>query len=96
MSYRKFINVRMSDGMFGALHALARERQTDAGKLVRQLIAEELSGTLDRVAEQREQILFLAIAADNFLAAQPDQRLRDTTIQMWRDRLAEEGRSDAA
>lgn len=90
MSYRKFINVRMADAMHAALHALAAERRTDVAKLVRQLIARELAGAPDLAAEQREQILFLAIAADNFLAAQPDQHLRDTTIQMWRDRLAEE------
>lgn len=95
MSYHEFITVRMSGAMRAELHALAKERGTDAGKIVRQLIRQELAGSRDRAAEAFDQVLFLAIGMEGLLAAQPDQGLRARMIQIWRDRLAEKGRGNA-
>lgn len=91
MSYQKFVTIRMSDAMHAALHALAKERGTDVGKLVRQLISQELSGTRDRLPEALDQILFLAIMVDG-VYAQREPELRAQLVQIWRDRLADEGR----
>ena len=56
----------------------------------------ELAGGPDQVIDQREQILFIALAMDGLLNAHPDPQLRPTMVRLWRERLAEEGRSDAA
>ena len=68
----------------------------DAGKLVRQLIARELSTAPDRVLEAQDQILFIAIAIEGLMAAHPDPDLRARMVHIWRDRLEEEGRRHAA
>ena len=60
------------------------------------MVRRELAGGPDQGTEQREQILFIAIAMDGLLNAHPDPQLRQTMIRLWRERLAEEGRSDAA
>ena len=96
MSYHEFITVRMGGAMRADLFALAVTRQTDVGKLVRQLIARELAGAHDRTAEAYDQILYLAIAMDGLLGAHPDRDLRPKLLRIWQDRLAEEGRSGEA
>ena len=96
MSYRNNINFRVGDQMRADILALAAERNTDTGKLLRAMVRRELAGGPDQVTEQREQILFIAIAMDGLLSAHPDPQLRPTMIRLWRERLAEEGRSDAA
>ena len=63
--------------MRAELNALAAERQTDVGKLVRRLIADELAGKPVAVAEAIDQILYLAIAMDGLLATNPNPDLRD-------------------
>jgi hypothetical protein len=96
MPYRDIINFRVSAAMRADLEQLAKERETDIGKLLRQLIARELSGAPDQLREQREQILFLAIAMDGLLAAHPDTELRPRLVRLWQQRLAREGSSHAA
>lgn len=90
MPYRDVVTIRMSGAMHADLIALAAKRQTDVGKLVRELIAYELHLGRDRVREAVDQILFLAIAMDELLAAHDDETLRDHVIEQWRDRLREE------
>lgn len=95
MSYHEFITVRMSGAMRAELLAHAAERQLDVGKLVRDLIAFELAVGRHRAREALGQLLFLAIAMDELLAAHSDETLRDHVIQQWRTRLDEEVSSDA-
>ena len=96
MSYHINMTFRIGEQMRADLFALAAERNTDAGKILRALVRRELAGGPDQGAEQREQILFVAIAVDGLLGASPDPELRPTIIRLWRERLAEEGRSNAA
>ena len=96
MSYKKYITVRMDGTMHADLMALVNERQTDVGKLMRQLIARELLGTNDRIAEALDQVLFTAIAMEGLLDRHTDPNLRGQVLQVWRDRLAAEGRPHAA
>ena len=96
MSYQKLIAVRLSDEMHDSLQALARERGMDVGKLVRLLIARELLGTSDRIADALDQVLFTAIAMEGLLDRHTDPNLRAQVLQVWRDRLAAEGRPHAA
>lgn len=95
MSYHEFITVRMSSAMRAELSALAARRDTDVGKLVRDLIAYELAVGRDRMKEAFGQLLFLAIAMDELLAAHADPDLRDQVIRRWRARI-DEGTTDAA
>lgn len=95
MSYHEFITVRMSSAMRAELIALAARRDTDVGKLVRDLIAYELAVGRDRMKEAFGQLLFLAIAMDELLAAHNDPDLRDQVIRQWRARI-DEGTTDAA
>jgi hypothetical protein len=95
MSYHEFITVRMSGTMRAELFAFAAERQLDVGKLVRDLIAFELAVGRHRAREALGQLLFLAIAMDELLAAHSDETLRDHVIQQWRTRLDEEASSNA-
>lgn len=95
MPYRKFVTIRMDDEMHAALLAFTGGRDLDVGKYVRQLIARDLNGSRDRVPEALDQILFLAILIDGVYAErEPD--LRAELVQVWRDRLAEEGRRHGA
>ncbi|WP_162527232.1 hypothetical protein [Sphingomonas solaris] len=96
MSYHELIAIRLSSAMRAELNALAASRQTDVGKLVRRLIANELAGSRSRVEDAIDQILYLAIAMDGLLATNPNPELRNNMLELWKDRLAEEGRSDAA
>ncbi|WP_156680479.1 hypothetical protein [Sphingomonas profundi] len=96
MSYHELIAIRLSSAMRAELNALATSRQTDVGKLVRRLIANELAGSRSRVEEAIDQILYLAIAMDGLLAAHPNPDLRHDMLRLWNERLAEEGHSDAA
>jgi hypothetical protein len=96
VSYHEFITVRMSSAMRAELIALAARHETDVGKLVRDLIAYELAVGRDRMKEAFGQLLFLAIAMDELLAAHSEPDLRDHVIRQWRARIAEEGTSDAA
>ena len=96
MSYSNNMNFRVGDQMRADILALAIERNTDTGKLLRAMVRRELARGPDHVAEQREQILFIAIAMDGLLGAHPDPQLRPTMIRLWRERLAEEGRSHVA
>ena len=93
MPYRDVVTIRMSGAMHADLIALAARRQTEVGKLVRELIAYELTLGRDRVREAVDQILFLAIAMDELLAAHDDETLRDHVIEQWRMRLREENAS---
>ena len=68
----------------------------DVGKLVRLLIARELLGTSDRIADALDQVLFTAIAIEGLLDRHTDPNLRGQVLQVWRDRLAAEGRPHAA
>jgi hypothetical protein len=95
MPYRNIISFRVGDQMRADLEALAGSRDTDIGKLLRALVRRELSGERISPAEQREQILFLAIAMDGLLGAHVDPTLRTTVIDLWRERLIEEGRRHA-
>jgi hypothetical protein len=95
MPYRDVISVRMSGAMHAELVALAAKRETDVGKLIRELIAYELKIGRDRVREALGQLFFVAIAMDELLAAHRDETLRDHVIQQWRARMAEEAASDA-
>ena len=95
MLYPFSFNVRLDSAMRAGLLGLARDRGLDAGKLVRQLIARELSAAPDRALEAQEQILFIAIAVEGLLAAHPDPDLRARMVNIWRDRLAEEGHRHA-
>ena len=96
MSYSNNMNFRVGDQMRADILALAIERNTDTGKLLRAMVRRELARGPDQVTEQREQILFIAIAMDGLLGAHPDAQLRPTMIRLWRERLAEEGRSHVA
>ena len=96
MSYHELIAIRLSSAMRTELSALAASRQTDVGKLVRRLIANELAGSRSRFEEAIDQILYLAIAMDGLLATNPNPDLRENMLRLWQDRLAEEGRSDEA
>ena len=95
MSYEDLIAVRLSSSMRADLSALAQARQTDVGKIVRRLIAGELSGARERVDEVLDLVLYLAIAMDGLLAAHPDPELRQEMLRLWKARLAEEGRPHA-
>jgi hypothetical protein len=95
MSYRNIISFRVGDQMRADLEALATARDTDVGKLLRLLVRRELADIGISPAEQREQILFLAIAMDGLLGAHADPTLRTTVIDLWRERLVEEGRRHA-
>ncbi len=95
MPYRKFVTVRMGDAMHADLLAFTGGRDLDVGKFIRQLIDRELKGSRDRVSEALDQVLFLAILIDGVYAErEPD--LRAELVQVWRDRLAEEGRRHGA
>ena len=96
MSYSNNMNCRVGDQMRADILALAIERNTDTGKLLRAMVRRELARGPDHVTEQREQIMFIAIAMDGLLGAHPDPQLRPTMIRLWRERLAEEGRSHVA
>ncbi|WP_137786584.1 hypothetical protein [Sphingomonas sp. 3P27F8] len=96
MSYHQFITVRMSGAMRAELDQLVASRRTDIGKLVRELIARELHAAPDRIGEALGQLLFVAIALDELLAAHADPNLRATVIRLWRDATSEEGRFHAA
>ena len=96
MSYSNNMNFRVGDQMRADILALAIARNTDTGKLLRAMVRRELARGPDHVTEQREQILFIAIAMDGLLGAHPDPQLRPTMIRLWRERLAEEGRSHVA
>ena len=96
MPYHDFITVRMSSAMRAELIALAARRDTDVGKLVRDLIAYEIALGRDRMKEAFGRLLFLAIAMDELLAAHSDPELRDQVIRQWRARIVEEGSTDAA
>lgn len=93
MSYDPVLSIRVPVTVHARLRALADERGLNVSELIRLVLLDALGRNefeQSRKDEAIEQILFLAMAADNFLAAQPDQTLRNTTIQMWHDRLAEE------
>ena len=63
--------------------------------LLRQIIVRE---TLERACTQEhtwEMIVFLTLAVDGLLGAQPDPELRPKIIQLWQERLAEEVRRHA-
>ena len=96
MSYHELIAIRLSSSMRAELAALAHARQTDVGKIVRRLIANELSGARERIDEVLDLVLYIAIAVDGLLAAQPDPELRHEMLRLWKARLAEEGRPHAA
>ena len=90
MSYANIISFRVGDELHTDLLALATARPMDVGKLLRSLVSRELQGTGHHATEQREMIIFLAIAMDGLLRAQPDPQLRQTVVKLWRERLAEE------
>jgi hypothetical protein len=96
MSYHHFITVRMSGAMRAELDQLVATRNTDIGKLVRELLARELKAAPDRINEALGQLLFVAIALDELLAVHADPDLRATVIRLWRDATSEEGRFHAA
>ncbi len=88
MSYHHVVSFRVGSQLHTDLLALAAERHTDVGKLLRGLIHRELRGAGNNAVEEREMIIFIAIAIDGLLGTNPDPELRPTIIKLWRERLA--------
>lgn len=96
MPYRNLISCHVSDAVRDSFYALARSRELTAASLLRQMIVREIADPRDHAAEQRSQILFLAIAMDGLLAAHSDPELRPRLVRLWQERIAREEQSDAA
>lgn len=95
MSYHHRLHFRVSSAMHAAVLDLAREREIDVGKLLRQLVARELLNKRDILVDVREQVLFCAVGIDGLLAVQADPTLRPKLVQVWQERLLEEVRDEA-
>lgn len=92
MSYRNLVSCHVSDAVQADFAALAKSRDTTVAALLRQMIIREIEAPPDFSEQMREYILFMAIAMDGLLAAHADPELRPRMIQIWRDRLDQEGR----
>ena len=73
----------------------AKAHNLTTGALLRQCALAELFGAFD-ARQQRDHILFIAIAVDGLLGANPDPDLRPRLIEIWKERVAREDQSHAA
>lgn len=94
MSYRNLIACHVSDAVHAEFQALAQSREMAVAELLRKMVIRELAER-EHAREQREQVLFLAIAMDGLLGAHPDPQLRPHLIRLWQERLAQEERRHA-
>lgn len=90
MAYEHIIKFRVTAEMNAALAALAKSRDSDSCKVVRELLARELSRSPDWMDELRERVLFLVIAMDGLLSEHPNRELRTATLNAWEKRMGEE------
>jgi hypothetical protein len=90
MAYEHIIRFRVTAEMHAALEELAKRRDSDSCKLLRELVGRELSRSADRNEELRERVLFLVIAMDGLLSEHPNRELRTSTLNAWEKRLIEE------
>jgi hypothetical protein len=88
------IACHVSDAVHAEFQTLAKSREMTVAELLRKMVIGELSQR-HHAREQREQVLFLAIAMDGLLAAHPDPELRPRLIRLWQERLAHEEQRDA-
>lgn len=79
-----------------AFTARAKARDLTVAAALRQLVINDVFGAAFDPREQRDHILFMAIAMDGLLEAHPDPELRPRLIEIWRERIAREDQSDAA
>jgi hypothetical protein len=90
MAFEHIIKFRVTAEMHDALAALAKSRDSDSCKIIRELLARELSRSPDWMEELRERVLFLVIAVDGLLSEHPNRELRTRTLNAWEKRLIEE------
>ena len=86
----------VTEDLAAAFLARAKARNLTLAAALRQLVVADLFGSAVDVREQRNTILFIAIAIDGLLHAHPDPDLRPRLIEMWRERVAREDQSHAA
>ncbi|WP_375402892.1 hypothetical protein [uncultured Sphingomonas sp.] len=95
MSFDILFSFRVTPTEHAGVKALAEQRGLSVSALVRSMIERELEAYPRREQRKQEafdQILYLAILLDG-VYAQREPDLRSKLIQVWRDRLAEEGRT---
>ena len=90
MAYEHIIKFRVTAEMHDALAALAKRRDSDSCKIIREILARELSRSPDWMDELRERVLFLVIAMDGLLSEHPNRELRAGMLNAWEKRMAEE------
>jgi hypothetical protein len=90
MAYEHIIKFRVTAEMNAALAALAKSRDSDSCKIIREIVARELSRSPDWMEELRERVLFLVIAMDGLLSEHPNRELRIAMLKAWEKRMAEE------
>jgi hypothetical protein len=90
MAYEHIIKFRVTAEMHDALAALAKRRDSDICKSLRELLARELYRSQGWMEELRERVLFLVIAMDGLLSEHPNRELRTTILNAWEKRMAEE------
>ena len=90
MAYEHIIKFRVTAEMHTALEALAKRRDSDSCKILREILSRELSWSPDWMEELRERVLFLVIAMDGLLSEHPNRELRTSTLKAWEKRLTEE------
>lgn len=93
--YRNLISCHVSDAVRDSFSALAKSRDMTMAALLRQIIVRETLEPASAQEQMREMIVFLALAVDGLLGAQPDPELRPKIIRLWRERLAQEARRHA-
>lgn len=79
-----------------AFTARAKSRELTVAALLRQCALNELYGAAFDTRQHRDHILFIAIAVDGLLGANPDPDLRPRLIEIWKERVAREDQSHAA
>lgn len=90
MQRRFQLSCYVTSDISAAFLARAKARNLTGSSALRQLVINDLFGPAFDPREQRNHILFMAIAMDGLLDAHPDPELRPRLIQIWRDRIAEE------
>lgn len=96
MQRRIQLACHVSGDLAKAFAARARARNLTVAALLRQCVLNELIGAAFGPREQRDHLLFIAIAVDGLLGAQPDPELSSRLIEVWKDRVAREDQSHAA
>lgn len=86
----------VTEDLSAAFAARARTRNLTIAAALRQLVLNDTFGPAFDPREQRNHILFMAIAMDGLLMEHANPELRPRLIRLWEERLAREDQSHAA